>query len=112
MYLLSIHCRLPYWGVNTSRESIESYLDWLLYLRQESEFTVQDPLPNAKGDLVTEVPIGVADEEPLFAILHRWLDGEDLPDGGKDHLERSDRSSISTSAPSRRVLQNLTLHPR
>jgi hypothetical protein len=36
-FLLSIHCRLPYWGVNASRASIDAYLQWLLYLHEQTD---------------------------------------------------------------------------
>ena len=85
-YLLCIHCRLPYWGVNASKASIASYLDWLLYLHRDTDLTVQEPLPNRAGDLVAEVQIPKEDE-PLYATLHRWVEGEDLPEGD-DQLER------------------------
>lgn len=80
-FLLCIHCRLPYWGVNASKASIESYLDWLLYLHRDTDLTVQEPLPNRAGDLVTEIQVGAEGEEPLYVTLHRWVEGEDLPDG-------------------------------
>ena len=86
-YLLNIHCRLPYWGVNSSRASIQSYIDWLLYLHRESDFVVQEPLPNRAGHLVSEISIP-GDDEPIYATLHRWVPGEDLPNNGRDHLER------------------------
>ena len=87
-FLLSIHCRLPYWGVNSTRTSIDAYLQWLLYLHNETEFVVQEPLPNRRDNLITEVTIAECENAPIYCTLHRWVPGKDLADNAKDYLER------------------------
>ena len=87
-FLLSIHCRLPYWGVNASRASIDAYLQWLLYLHEQTDFVVQEPLRNRSGDLITDVPVAACDNEPIYYTLHRWVAGVDLPKDGSEYTER------------------------
>jgi Ser/Thr protein kinase RdoA (MazF antagonist) len=76
-YLLRMHKPITknMEGVQNTREAIHSELEYLLAWSAQSEFPVQIPVPNQKGELVTSVVLG--DEEVPCSVL-KWIFGETM----------------------------------
>ena len=73
-YLLKIHTH-----PRGRRAVLESGLLWLAALAQEMDLTVQKPLRNLQGHLVTEVDVPGKPGETVYCSLVRWIEGEHFP---------------------------------
>jgi Ser/Thr protein kinase RdoA (MazF antagonist) len=76
-YLLRLH--KPHSGhdhdMRQRPEVVASELLWLDALHRDTLLTVQQPVRNARGDLVTNLD---ADGEPVPCTLLRWLEGDEF----------------------------------
>jgi Ser/Thr protein kinase RdoA (MazF antagonist) len=74
-YLLRLHRSAPSNFLVQSPASLESELLWLDALARDTAITVQRPVRNRRGRLVTAItPIG--ESTPLLCSLLTWIDGE------------------------------------
>jgi Ser/Thr protein kinase RdoA (MazF antagonist) len=69
-YLYKIHLG------DTTKELISSELKWLLALNNETHLTVQVPIYNAEGELVSV--IRNEEQESYCCTLQRWVDGKHI----------------------------------
>ncbi|ALC90522.1 hypothetical protein AM500_12545 [Bacillus sp. FJAT-18017] len=69
-YLLKLHLG------NTTKALISSELKWLLALNNDTELTVQVPIYNSKGELVSVIKN--LEHESYYFTLQRWIDGKHI----------------------------------
>ena len=68
-YMLRVHA-----AGHLNRQAIESELNWLHALRQQTDLLVPEPIALPNGQLLTEVEMPEV-PEPRFVALFRWLPG-------------------------------------
>lgn len=87
-YLLRIHrpASATYSGLRQRPEALASELLWLDALHRDTPLTVQRPVSNTRGDLVTTLQAG---GETIPCTLLRWITGDEL------RLEGPKRSALA-----------------